>query len=118
MCDSIFSAKNIPFKNLHFKSFKSRAWPNHVSKIKPSKIFRSKLPKARINEGIRPPIFGHLFVHQKCPFGPLCVGVLKHEMQNIQKCGCDHNAHKTYFWRKKRVTDIFWGMAAESNADI
>jgi hypothetical protein len=54
----------------------------------------------------------------KCPFWPLCLGVLKHEMQNIQKCGCDHNAHKTYFWRKKRVTDIFWGMAAESNADI
>ena len=80
---------------------------NHISKIKPSKIFRSKPPKARINEGIRPPIFGHLFVHQKCPFGPLCVGVLKHEMQNTQKWGCDHNAHKTCFLSENPVTELF-----------
>ena len=45
----------------------------------------------------------------KCPFCPLCVEVLKHEMQNIKKRDCDHNAHKTYFWLQKHVTDNFWG---------
>ena len=77
MRDSIFSSENIPFETLDYKSFKSKGLAIYVSKIKPSKIFRSKPPKARINEGIRPPIFGHLFVHQKCPFCPLRVGVLK-----------------------------------------
>ena len=81
---------------------------NYISKIKPAKIFRLKQPKAIMDEVIRPPIFGHLFVHQKCPFGPLCVGVLKHEMQNTKKWGCDHNAHKTCFWREKHVTEFFW----------
>ena len=100
------------------KSFKSTDIIHYVSKIKPSKIFRLKRPKAIMDEVIRPPIFGHLFVHQKCPFCPLRLGVLKHEMQNTQKWGCDHNAHKTYFWSEKHVTDFFLGMAAESNADI
>jgi hypothetical protein len=36
------------------------------------------------------------------------VEVLKHEMQNIKKCGCYHNAHKTYFLPQKHVTDFFW----------
>jgi hypothetical protein len=82
-----FQPKIFGSKLIDFKSFKSNGLAIYVSKIKPSKIFRSKLPKARINEGIRPPIFGHLFVHQKCPFCPLCVEVLKHEMQNTQKMG-------------------------------
>jgi hypothetical protein len=34
-----------------------------------------------MDEGIRPPIFGHFFGHKKCPFCPLCAEVLKHEMQ-------------------------------------
>ena len=84
MCDSIFSAKNIPFKTLDYKSFKSIDFIHYVSKIKPSKIFRSKPPKARINEGIRPPIFGHLFVHQKCPFCPLRAVNFKKRFKNIK----------------------------------
>jgi len=68
-----------------------------------------------MDEVIRPPIFGHLFVHQKCPFWPLRVGVLKHEMQNTQIWGCDHNAHKTYFWSEKPVTELFGGSEGASN---
>jgi len=46
-------------KPVFFKSLDSWHPPNHVSRTKPPKIFRSKPPKARINEGFRPPIFGH-----------------------------------------------------------
>jgi hypothetical protein len=77
MLDSILFSQNISFETLDYKSFKSKGLAIYVSKIKPSKIFRLKLPKAIINEGIRPPIFGHFFVLQKCPFWPLCVEVLK-----------------------------------------
>jgi hypothetical protein len=75
--NSLFSAKNIPFKTLDYRSFKSNGLAIYVSRIKLPKIFRSKPPKARINEGIRPPIFGHFLMAQKCPFCPLRVGVLK-----------------------------------------
>ena len=65
-----------------------------------------------------PPLQGGLFwtfiCPYKCPFCPLRVGVLKHEMQNTQKWGCDHNAHKTYFWSEKHVTDFFWGSVGAS----
>ena len=84
MCDSIFSAKNIPFKNLHFKSFKSNGLAIYVSRIKLPKIFRLKPPKARINEGIRPPIFGHFWMAQKCPFCPLRAVNFKKRFKNIK----------------------------------
>jgi hypothetical protein len=48
----------------------------------------------------------------KCPFCPLCVEVLKREIQNIEKVGCYHYALISYFWHKKYVTDIFWGSDA------
>jgi len=86
-----FSAKNIPFKMVEFKTLKSNGpivyvsmikWPkifrskvvefksldsghppNHISKTNRSKIFRSKRPKARMDEGFWPPFFGHFFGH-------------------------------------------------------
>ena len=65
-----------------------------------------------------PPLQGGLFwtfiCPHKCPFCPLRVGVLKHEMQNTQKWACDHNAHKTCFWSEKPVTDFFWGSVGAS----
>jgi hypothetical protein len=39
------------------------------------------------NVQFRPPIFGHLFVHQKCPFWPLRVGVLKTRNTKHKKSG-------------------------------
>jgi len=41
--NSAFSAKNIPFKTLVFKSLKSNGLAIYVSKINPAKIFRLKL---------------------------------------------------------------------------
>jgi hypothetical protein len=108
--NSIFSSENIPFKTLHFKSFKSKGLAIYVSKIKPSKIFRLKLPKARINEGIRPPIFGHFWMAQKCPFCPLCAVNFKKRFKNTKKQGCEHYGHKTCFWSEKHVTDLFSGV--------
>ena len=94
----------------HFIKYNIRRHGCYILQIKPAKIFRLKLPKARINEGIRPPIFGHFLDIQKCPFWPLCVGVLKYEMQTTKKWSCDHNAHKTRFRSEKHVTDFFRGV--------
>ena len=44
--NSAFSAKNIPFKTLYFKSFKSNGVAIYVSRIKPAKIFRLKIEKS------------------------------------------------------------------------
>jgi hypothetical protein len=73
-----YSVKNSSFQNCFISKVSNpKGLAIYVSKIKPAKIFRLKLPKARINEGIRPLIFGHFLDIQKCPFWPLCVEVLK-----------------------------------------
>ena len=44
------------------------------------------------------PLFLDIFLDiYKCPFCPLCVGVLKHEMRNTEKWVCDYYALKTHF---------------------
>jgi hypothetical protein len=45
---------------------------------------------------------------KKCPFWPLRVEVLKKEIKEHKKPGCDHYAHKMIFSSKKNVIVNFW----------